>query len=145
VTPNQLERNKELVRRAWAAYDRGDVDGFAACVTADWVERDADGSMAKLADASKSMDLQRTAFPDKHTRIDQIIAEGDLVVTRTVTTATHRGEYLGLAPTGKVVTLHEMLINRIEGDRIAESWQLASYGFYKQLTGKDADSGDNMT
>jgi predicted ester cyclase len=145
VSTDQLERNKELVRRAWAAYDRGDVDGFAACVTAEWVERDADGSMAQLADARKSMDLQRTAFPDKRTRIDQIIAEGDLVVTRTVTTATHRGEYLGLAPTGKVVTLHEMLINRIEGDRIAESWQLTSYGFYKQLTGKDAGSGDNMT
>jgi predicted ester cyclase len=145
MSTDQLERNKELVRRAWAAYDRGDVDGFAACVTADWVERDADGSVAKLADARTSMDLQRTAFPDKRTRIDQIIAEGDLVVTRTLTTATHRGEYLGLAPTGKVVTLHEMLINRIEGDRIAESWQVTSYGFYKQLTGKDAKSGDNMT
>jgi predicted ester cyclase len=144
VSTDQLERNKDLVRRAWAAYDRGDVDGFAACVTADWVERDADGGIAKLADVRKSMDLQRTAFPDKHTAIEQIVAEADLVVTRSVTTATHRGDYMGLAPTGKVVTLHEILINRIAGDRIAESWEQTSAGFYKQLTGKEAKSGDNM-
>src|SRR5437868_2774101 len=87
----QLERNKELVRRAWAAYDRGDEEGFAACVTDDWVERDAKGGVATLADARESMALQRTAFPDKHTAIVQMVAEGDLVVTRTVTTATHRG------------------------------------------------------
>ena len=145
MSDGQLERNKDLVRRAWATYDRGDENGFAACVTKDWVERDSQGGVASLAEARESMALQRTAFPDKQTTIVRIVAEGDLVVTQTVTTATHRGEYLGLAPTGKVVTLHEMLINRIEGDRIAESWQLTSYGFYKQLTGKDAKSGDNMT
>lgn len=139
-----LERNKQLVRRAWAAYDRGDEDGFARCVADDWVERDADGGMATLADARKSMALQRTAFPDKHTAIEQIVAEGDLVVTRSVTTATHRGDYMGLAPTGKVVTLHEILINRIVGDRIVESWEQTSAGFYKQLTGKEPKSGDNM-
>ena len=144
MTTDRLERNKELVRRAWAAYDRGDESGFAACVTADWVEHAPAGGRSVLAEALETAALHRTAFPDKQTRIEQIVAEGDLVVTRTVTTATHRGEYLGLAPTGKRVTLYEILINRIDGDRIAESWENSTGGFYKQLTGKDPNSGDNM-
>jgi ketosteroid isomerase-like protein len=60
--------NVDLLRRAWAAYDRGDVEAFAACLTDDWRES-APGSdeFATLADERPTMELHRTAFPDKHT------------------------------------------------------------------------------
>jgi hypothetical protein len=78
---DKLERNKQVVRRAWTAYDAGDEAAFAACVTDDWREHDAGGVVATIADANESMRLHRVAFPDKRTVIDRIVAEGDVVVT----------------------------------------------------------------
>jgi predicted ester cyclase len=95
-----LDRNKAIVVRAWLAYDRGEEEAFAACITDGWVEHDASCASATLDQVRESMRLHRRAFPDKHTSLEQIVAEGDLVVTQTVTTATHRAEYLGVAPTG---------------------------------------------
>ena len=140
---DQLERNKQLVRRAWAAYDAGDEGAFAACVTDDWREHDAGGAMATITDVRESMRMHRLAFPDKRTIIDRIVAEGDLVVTHSRSEATHTGEYLGLAPTGRHLTLEEMLICRIAGGRIAESWQVTTGGFMQQLTGRKAATGHN--
>ena len=141
---DQLERNKQVVRRAWAAYDAGDEVAFAACVTDDWREHDAGGAVATIVEVRGSMRLHRAAFPDTRTIIDRIVAEGDLVVTHSRSEATQTGEYLGLAPTGKRLTLEEMLICRIAGDRIAESWQITLGGFMEQLTGRKAGAGDNQ-
>jgi predicted ester cyclase len=142
---DQLERNKQLVRRAWAAFDACDEAAFAACVTDDWREHDAGGVMATIADANEAMRLHRVAFTDKRTTIERIVAEGDLVVTHSRTEATHTGEYLGVAPSGKRLFIEEMLINRIAGDRIAESWQVASGGFTAQITGVRSDTGARTT
>jgi ketosteroid isomerase-like protein len=61
--------NARLLRRAWAAYDRGDVEGFAACLTDDWREFGPEGEgYATLDDERPTMELHRSAFPDKHTR-----------------------------------------------------------------------------
>jgi steroid delta-isomerase-like uncharacterized protein len=64
----------------------------------------------------------RRAFPDLHVTIEDVIAEGDKVVTRNTVTGTHRGEYLGLAPTGRPITYDEIFIFRFAGGRIAETW-----------------------
>jgi predicted ester cyclase len=135
---DELERNKEIVRRAWRAFDACDEPAFAACFAEGWVERDASGAVATLADASDSMRRHRTAFPDKRTTIEHIVAEGDLVVTHTTTTATHQGEYYGVAPTGRRVSFQEMLICRIAGGLIAESWQTVSGGLREQIAGTSA-------
>ena len=65
--------------------------------------------------------LQR-GFPDLHITIEDLIAEGDKVVSRQTVTGTHQGEYMGLPPTGKSVTYDEMFIVRFAGGRIAETW-----------------------
>jgi predicted ester cyclase len=51
-----------------------------------------------------------------------MIAEGDKVVTRNSVTGTHRGEYMGIPPTGKSVTYNEIFIFRFRNGRVAESW-----------------------
>ena len=45
------------------------------------------------------------AFPDLHVEVEDVIAESDKVVCRNTVTGTHRGEYRGLPPTGKSVTI----------------------------------------
>ncbi|MGX5188920.1 ester cyclase [Streptomyces avermitilis] len=60
------------------------------------------------------------AFPDIHVAVEEMITEGDKVVSRNTVTGTHRGEYQGLAPTGKTVTYGEIFILRFADGRIAE-------------------------
>jgi steroid delta-isomerase-like uncharacterized protein len=62
------------------------------------------------------------AYPDLHVTVEDVIAEGDKVVSRNVVTGTHQGEYMGLAPTGRSVTYNEIFIFRFEAGRIAETW-----------------------
>jgi steroid delta-isomerase-like uncharacterized protein len=62
------------------------------------------------------------AFPDLHVTVADLIAEGNKVVGRNSITGTHRGEYMGLPPTGKTVTYSEIFIFRFADGRIAETW-----------------------
>jgi steroid delta-isomerase-like uncharacterized protein len=62
------------------------------------------------------------AFPDLHVAVEDVIAEGDKVVSRNTVTGTHRGEYRGLPPTGKSVSYNEIFIFRFIDGRIAEIW-----------------------
>jgi steroid delta-isomerase-like uncharacterized protein len=64
----------------------------------------------------------RTAFPDLQLTADEIVAEGDLVVTRWTATGTHEGELFGVTPTGRQVTATGISIIRVAGGRIVEDW-----------------------
>jgi predicted ester cyclase len=62
------------------------------------------------------------AYPDLHITVEDLFGEQDKLVARNTVTGTHRGPYLGLAPTGKPVTYNEMFIVRFTAGRITETW-----------------------
>jgi hypothetical protein len=62
------------------------------------------------------------AFPDLRVTVEDVIAEGDRVVARDTVTGTHRGEYMGIPPTGRSITYNEIFIARFADGRIAETW-----------------------
>jgi predicted ester cyclase len=62
------------------------------------------------------------AFPDARTVIDDIIGEGDKVVVRSTTRATHKGALMGIQPTGRPVRYAGVDIFRLEDGRIVEHW-----------------------
>jgi RNA polymerase sigma factor (sigma-70 family) len=62
------------------------------------------------------------AFPDLHITIEDLIEEGDKVVSRNTVTGTHQGEYMGIPSTGKSVTYDEIFILRLVNGRFAETW-----------------------
>ena len=64
----------------------------------------------------------RQAFPDLHVAVEDLVAEGDRLVSRNVVTGTHQGEYMGLSPTGRSVVYDEIFILRFVNGRIAETW-----------------------
>jgi predicted ester cyclase len=136
------EENIQLLRRAWAAYDIGDIEAFAACLTHDWREYGASGpsgGFGTLDDERRTMESHRVAFPDKHTEIHHIVADEELVACHCTLTATHTGPYMGLEATGKSVVLHEMMFNRVRDGKLSETWAITSgAGFYEQLTGEPA-------
>jgi len=75
-----------------------------------------------------------SAFPDAHYTIDDMVAEGDKVAVRCTVTGTHKGEFMGIPPTNKKVTVWGISIVRIVGGKLVEEWD--SYdmlGWMRQL------------
>jgi predicted ester cyclase len=64
----------------------------------------------------------RTAFPDFVETVHDIVADGDRVVTRFTAAGTNLGPLGGAAPTGRRISMEEMGIFRVVGNRIAEKW-----------------------
>jgi steroid delta-isomerase-like uncharacterized protein len=75
-----------------------------------------------------------TGFPDIHVTIEDMIAEGDKVVWRYTVRGTHKGEFMGIAPTGKSITLTGILISRFADDKVVEDWNnYDALGMLQQL------------
>ena len=62
------------------------------------------------------------AVPDFHTEIEDQFAREDSIVSRATARGTHRGEMMGIAPTGKPITFSMFLQHRIAGGKIVEEW-----------------------
>ena len=74
------------------------------------------------------------AFPDLTVTPEDLVAEGDRVVARYTWRGTHRGEFQGLSPTGRNVTVRGVGIFRIASGKIVEEWwQEDLLGLLRQL------------
>lgn len=82
----------------------------------------------------KAIEIIMTAFPDLHVTIEDMIAEGDKVVTRFTTHGTQQGPLGGIPPTGKPVAISTIEVTRIEDGKIIEDWGLDDrLGMLQQL------------
>lgn len=78
----------------------------------------------------------RTSFPDAVYVLEEPASDGDRVYGRVTMTATHGGDFLGIAPTGRQVTVPQILMWRLQADRIVELWtSLDRLGVTQQLQG----------
>jgi predicted ester cyclase len=76
----------------------------------------------------------RQALPDWHSEVEELVAEGDLVVERFTASGTHRGELIGVQGTGKVLVLQGIQMFRVRDNRIVERWgRLDELGLLRQL------------
>jgi predicted ester cyclase len=76
----------------------------------------------------------RRGFPDVISTIEDLIAEGDKVVARWRSRATHQGDYMGIAPTGNRVDFTGISFYRIEGGKIVQSWNIEDQlGLMRQI------------
>jgi predicted ester cyclase len=74
------------------------------------------------------------SFPDLQVTIEDDFAEGDKVGTRGYCTGTHKGDFEGLAPTGKQVKFAAIDLWRVENGKLVETWhQIDHSGLMKQL------------
>jgi steroid delta-isomerase-like uncharacterized protein len=75
-----------------------------------------------------------TAFPDAQISVDASVAERDIVVSRWTLTGTHRGEFQGVPPTGKAVTMVGIDFSRVVDGKIDEHWaQFDVIGVMQQI------------
>ena len=121
-----VEQNKALVRRRYDEIDnQHNLAAMDELVAQDYVHHDPSvpRQMLQGRDGYQRLALMfNTAFPDGHTTIEEMIAEGDLVATRFTTAGTHRGELMGVAATGRRVEVTATSIYRIADGKLAEGW-----------------------
>jgi predicted ester cyclase len=120
-------RNKATVRRFQDAMNTGDAEVIAKMIDEvfepDVLIRTPVPVRATGAQAIREVfEALRRVFPDVHVTIEDLIAEGDKVVSRNSVTGTHQGEYMNLAPTGRPIAYDEIFIFRFVSGRIAETW-----------------------
>jgi len=131
-----LEENKDLLRRFWKEVFNGkNLDLVEQLFTSDWTYHGAGGQELQGPEELKGfLGMFFSAFPDMEATLEDVVAEGDRVVTRATGTATHQGELMGLPATGKKIEVSVICISRIRDGRIAEDWELIDlYGMLSQL------------
>jgi steroid delta-isomerase-like uncharacterized protein len=78
--------------------------------------------------------VYHTGFPDLNIKIEDMVAEGNKVVARYVIRATHQGDFQGIPPTGKQITVAGMSLFHLEGGKVAEEWDsFDAMGMMQQL------------
>ena len=118
------EENKAKQRRVWEEiFNKGDLSLVPELFDTNYVYHGPMGMESKGPDGFKQVvTMFRTAFPDLHITVDDMVAEGDKVVSRWTFRGTHKGEFMGIAPTGKQVTGPGILITHFVGGKEVEAW-----------------------
>jgi steroid delta-isomerase-like uncharacterized protein len=70
----------------------------------------------------KHVQTYRTAFPDLHVTVDDLVAASDKVLVRFSCRGTHRGDFLGKPGTGKSVTTSGITVMKFKNGKIVEDW-----------------------
>src|SRR5690242_17837126 len=110
------EANKAVVKRFNRdVIERGDRAAFEELMAPDFVNRTAPPGMPSGADGMWLMfdKYLRPAMPDLAVEIHEQVAERDLVTTRKTIRGTHRGDFFGVAATGKTLEIQVIDIVRV--------------------------------
>ena len=130
------EDNKALVRRYVEEFvDRGNFGLSDEIFAPNFVRYDArPDQVSRVEDLKHFFAMLHSGFPGSQSTIEDLLSEGDKVALRFTFHGTHQGEFMGIAPTGKQVTMSGIDILRIADGRIVEMWnQEDVLGMMRQL------------
>ncbi len=131
-----VEENKTIERRYMEeVWTKGNLAAVDELVATNYVDHTPmPGASPDLQGLKQFVTVVTAAFPDWYPTIEDMIAEGDKVVVRFRGSGTHKGEFMGIPPTGKQVTMMAIAIHRIAGGKIVENWlQADMLGMMVQL------------
>lgn len=130
------EENKALMRRFYGEISKGNLAVVDELIASDVVEHSpfvpeqAPGRQGIL----ELFTMIRAAFPDLRVTAEDMVAEGDKVVCRGTFSGTHKSEFMGIAPTGKQITVGIIEIVRIAAGKMIEHWNVVdNLGMMQQL------------
>ena len=132
-----IERNKATARR-WSEelWSRGNLAVADEIIAADYVRHDPGDPFPAHGpdDVKRIVTMLRAMLPDFTIKVEAIVAEGDMVVSRYTTTATDTVGYMGHPPTGKTIRTPAIQMFRFANGKIVESWAARDdLGTLKQL------------
>ena len=118
------EENKAEARRFYEeVFNKANVDAIDEFCVPGFVDHTALPGMAPGIEGVKQLlGMYFNAFPDLRITVDEIVAEGDVVVIRSTVTATHTGDLMGIPPTGKPITLRGLDFVRMSGGKATGIW-----------------------
>jgi steroid delta-isomerase-like uncharacterized protein len=119
------EHNKAIVRRLFAElWNNGNLSVAGELFAPNYQHHDASTpDFGRGPDSEKKRaSLYRNAFPDVHFTIEDVIAEGETVMTRWSCRGTHKGDLNGIAATNKQFTITGITIARVSNGKIAEGF-----------------------
>jgi steroid delta-isomerase-like uncharacterized protein len=131
------EENEVVSRRiAEELWSEGNLDIADELLAPDFVDHDPsfpDGVRGPEG-VKEEVTTFQTAVPDLKVSVKEVIADEDRVAVRWRATGTHRGELLGMAPTGNTVGIDGIAIDHFSEGKVAESWTLWDVaGLMRQL------------
>ncbi len=132
-----VEENKRLVRRlVQEVWNWRNLDLIDELIAPEYVRYDPSWPDAVHGREAfrEYISIMRGAFTDLQLTLEDLIAEGDKVVVRWTSRATHQGEFMGIQPTFREVTVAGITILRIESGQVAEAWDAYdALGLMQQL------------
>ena len=129
------EQHKMIIQR-WIeeAWNNGNLAVADEVYSADYFLHDPARPIHGTEALKQFVATFQIGYPDIHATIEDMIAEGDKLVWRYTVRGTHKGEFMGIAPTGKSITLTGILISRFAGDKVVEDWNnYDALGMLQQL------------
>jgi predicted ester cyclase len=130
----RIDDNKTLIRRWLRMGEQGFAGDFNEYFAPDYRGHLSGQQPQSLNDLKELERGFAAAFSNISYNIEDLLAVEDRVVLRVTTSATHTGEFHGVKPTNRHVTLTGIVIYRIVEGRIAESWgELDLMGLFRQL------------
>jgi steroid delta-isomerase-like uncharacterized protein len=115
------KENKALVRRFVEEFwNEGNTTAADELMAIDAAIHLPTGEVVNTDELKSFVDTWRESFPDWHSTVEELIAEGDRVAERWTGRGTHRGELQGIPPTGKRVEVPGSVFYRIVGGKIVE-------------------------
>jgi steroid delta-isomerase-like uncharacterized protein len=133
---SMTEDNKALNRRfVEEVINQGNTDAIDELIDPGVVDHAAPPGFPTGREGAKQFAaMMRSAFPDLHLTIEDMIAEGDKVVMRSTWSGTHEGEFMGIPATGRRVTVSAIDISRVADGRMVEHWEQSdALGLMQQL------------
>ena len=116
-----IEENKALIRHIYELCNRKDLDSYFKLLDPGYIAHFSMGDFS-LEQAKQFETMYFAAFPDVSATIEDMVAEGDKVAIRVTWRGTHKGEFMGIAPTGNKIKMTNTLIFRIAVGKLAENW-----------------------
>ncbi len=122
------EANRKLIERYYnALWNRWDFDLVDQLISPSIMFHGSVGVTVEGLDGFRNyMRLIRSAFPDFHNTVEELVAEDDRVAARLTYRGTHRGTIFGVAPTGQAIAYEGLALFRIAGGKIVEGYVLGN-------------------
>jgi predicted ester cyclase len=116
--------NKAQFRRTYEELlNGGELSVADELVAPDFVNHEAPPGKDRGPESMRGLaTMLRTAFPDLHFTIEDLVAEGDTVAGRLTMSGTHEGPLMEMAPTGRSVHQDHMHIVRFRDGKALEHW-----------------------
>jgi len=116
------EQNKELIKYFYEVVNKGDFEAYAEMLAPEYAWYVPSRNTEPIS-REGTMEFVRemfNAFPDCHWSIEDLIAEGDIVVSRFICRGTHEGEFRGIPASGNKIEVSGFMMTRIENGKLVE-------------------------